>query len=269
MGHLLSALLMAVPLFICSCTVKEDRMLCPCYTYVDLSKYIDLGHKKALMTVMSGAQSVSEEIDLLDYEDSPYEIALPKGTNRISVISGMKNSRVREDSLVTPYGFSSDALWVYNEKFICVDDTYHIEAVPYKNYCMMTIIVVGLLPGQDYDFSFRVIAACNALNLFDSEALDGKFCGLATKSDTEGLFTICLPRQKSNELLLEICRKTSDDEIETVHCIRLNDKLNSEGYDWSRKDLQDVNVIVDYSSFELTLDVVNWTNDDNYIDVEI
>lgn len=269
MGYLLSALLIATPLFISSCTVKEDRLLCPCYTSVNLSEFIESGHKTALVTVLSGDKSVSEEIDLLKYEDVEYEIPLPKGTNRISVISGLKHSHVREDSLVTPYGSSSDALWVYNEKFICKDDSYKIKAIPHKNFCMMTLIVVGLLPGNDYDFSFRVRAKCNALDLYDSEALYGDFCGFATQSYTDGLFTICLPRQKNNTLLLEICENTSGEEYEIVHSLNLGSRLNSIGYDWSRDDLMDVNVTIDYVSLDLSVEMINWDRDDNYIDVEI
>lgn len=269
MGHLLSALLVAAPLVIVSCTVKENRQLCPCYTSVDVGEFIESGHKNALVTVMSDSKSISEEINLLEYKDKPYVIPLPKGANKLSLISGMNYTHIREDSLVTPYGLSSDALWVYNEKFICKDDSYNISAVPYKNFCKMTIIVVGLVPGENYDFSFRLRAKCNALDIYDSEALEGDFCGFAIQSNTDGLFTICLPRQKSNSILLEICRSISDEEYETVHTINLNSKLTSVGYDWSKADLMDVHITVDYTSLDVSLEMINWDKDNNYIDVEI
>ena len=268
-GHLLSVLLMVAPLLLCSCTVKEDRAVCPCYTFVDLSSYIDSGHKTAIVTVRSASQSYSEEIDLHNYEDSPYELALPRGTNHISVVSGLKNTHIKSDSLVTPYGLASDALWVYNEKFICEGDEHNLTAVPRKNFCKLTIIVIGLMPGQDYDFSFRVKADCNALDLYDSKALEGEFYGAATSSGMLGLFSICLPRQKNNSLLLDICDHSVDEAMEAVHTIDLGGMLTEDGYDWTRADLLDVNVTVDYSSMNASIEIVKWIDDDKYIDVEI
>ncbi len=269
LGRLLSALLVVAPLFACSCTVKEDRSLCPCYTFVDLTHYINSGHKTALVTVRSGSETCSEEIELINYEDRPYELALPKGTNHISVISGLKNTHIKSDSLVTPYGLESDALWVYNEKFVCNDDQYNLTAVPRKNFCKMTIIVVGLTPGQEYDFSFRVKADCNAIDLYDSEALEGEFYGPATQSGTLGLFSVCLPRQKSSNLLMDICDHSNEEVVEAVHTIDVGSRLSQEGYDWTRADLLDVNVTVDYSSMDASIEIVRWIDDDKYIDVEI
>jgi hypothetical protein len=260
------AVLLIVTLLSPACSVKENRTACPCYTSVDVDDFILAGFAEATVSFSADHLLRREMISLQEYEDIGYMIALDRRSNRAAVIAGLDNSVVRGDSLMTPYGLEADPIWLYSEKFYCDGDEHWINARPHKQYCRLEIVVTGLSPGDIYDCCFRVKAESCGLDLYGRQALEGEYCALAERSST-GDFTVRIPRQLENRLSLELLHIGNPDE--PLFTIELDRKLEAAGYDWTREDLRDISVEVDYAGTEVNLKILDWDSDDVFKQITI
>jgi len=260
------AVLLIVTLLSPSCSVKESRTACPCYTSVAVDDFILAGFAEAAVSFSSDRLLRREMISLQQYEDVGYLIALARRSNRAAVVAGLDNAVVRGDSLMTPYGLEADPIWLYSEKFICEGDEHRINARPHKQYCRLEIVVTGLSPGALYDCAFRVKAECCGLDLYGRQALAGDYCAMAARSST-GDFLVRIPRQAENRLSLELLHIGNPDE--PLLTIELDRKLEEAGYDWMREDLRDVSVEIDYAGTEVNLKIIDWDSDDIFKEIRI
>ncbi len=260
------AVLLLVSLFSPSCSVKESRSACPCYTSVAVDDFILAGFAEATVSFSADRLLRRETISLQEYEDVGYMIALDRRSNRAAVIAGLDKCIVRGDSLITPYGLEADPIWLFSEKFYCEGDELVINARPHKQYCRLEIVVTGLSPGDRYDCSFRVKAESCGLDLYGRQALEGEYCAWAQRSST-GDFFVRIPRQAENRLSLELLRTDAPDA--PLFTIELDRKLEAAGYDWTREDLRDISLEVDYSGTEVKLKIIDWDSDDVFKEITI
>ena len=183
-------------------------------------------------------------------------------------MAGLERTVIRGDSLVTPFGLEADPLWMYGEEFVCESDEKFVTAVPYKQYCTLTIVVSGLGPGEEYEGTFRVRAADNAIDIYSRRPLRGEYLAVVRRSGT-GVFSVRIPRQSGNDMILEFVRETAGKDGTVDRVIDLGAEFSRAGYDWKRKNLQDVSAVVDHASAEITLSVTGWDEDESFGDIEI
>ena len=244
-----------------ACSVKEERSGCPCYAEVDVGGFISAGFSRALLFFSAEEPLLEEEINLREYEDDAYVTPLERRTNRAAVVAGVENSRIADDILSVPSGLEADPIWAFGETFFCGGDAYLIKAAPHKQYCNMEISVAGLDAADLYEFSFRVIADCNGLKLYDRTAVEGAYSCFARRSAT-GAFNVRIPRQSGGRILLEVYRDSSPDVQEPVLVTEVGAEMLRNGYDWSREDLLDVSVGLDYSAAEVAIKIKDWIYDE-------
>lgn len=257
------ALLVLSPL--ASCSVKEDRGVCPCHVLVDVDEFIRAGFKDALFSFRSGSLVYGEDAWIGKSLGVGHEYALPRKPFSSAVVSGLKNTIVRGDSLVTPYGAESDPLWLHCGDILCDADELRVVARPHKQYCRLTLMVTGLNPEEEYDRLVRVIGDCSSIDMYSGRALEGDFSAYASPVG-DGTLSVLIPRQRENELGLEII--CPDDG--SVDCsIDLGRVFEEQAYDWDREDLQDVRATIDRSSFEVRLEIGSWDYDDIFGNVQI
>ena len=80
-----------------------------------------------------------------------------------------------------------------------------------------------------------------------------------------------IPRQKSNDLLLEVYlpEEGHEDRGRIDYVIDLGAKFEAMGYDWTAEDLRDVSVKVGFASAGITVSVQDWEGDNSYENIEI
>ena len=80
-----------------------------------------------------------------------------------------------------------------------------------------------------------------------------------------------IPRQKSNDLLLEVYLPDSDreDTGRVEYVIDLGAQFEALGYDWTATDLRDITVKVGFASAGISLSVQEWEGDNSYEHIEI
>ena len=80
-----------------------------------------------------------------------------------------------------------------------------------------------------------------------------------------------IPRQKRNDMLLEVFEPVagSETEGETLYVVDLGKRFEEKGYDWSTPDLADIAVKVGFTAAGIFIEVLDWTGDDSYRSIEI
>lgn len=264
------AMVLALGLLLCSCSVKEDRRACPCYVRMEVGEFLHAGLPEALVSFSSGGGIRRSEVDLSEFRESGLVQSLPRGAAGAALAAGLDCMEVRGDSLVVPYGKEADPLWLYAEKFVCDGDEKHLQAVPCKQYCTLTIVVSGLEDVADHGMTLSVMAGSCALDIYSARPLAGAYRAVARRSGASA-FQVRIPRQSGYGLLLEILVPSGgeDGQENLSRVLDLGSEFRKAGYDWQRRNLQDASALVDYSGAEISLSIGDWDVDGSFGDIEI
>lgn len=264
-----AAAALALSAILCSCSVKEDRSGCPCYVCLSVDDFIRAGFSEATVAFSQGADSFREDMRLAEYAGGVYEKAFPRRTARLSVLAGMNDSMVSGNTLTVPYGLEADPIWMFCGTLDCAGDEEHVRAVPYKQYCNLTIVLAGLPVGTGYDCDLKLHASDGAMDIYTGTPLAVEYCATARKG-ADGVFSVRIPRQSGDEIFLEISGWVSPEgETMAGSMVDLGREFRESGYDWTRKSLSDASAVVDYAGASVSLSVEDWNDDDSFEDIEI
>ena len=218
----------------------------------------------------AAAASAALEVDLSEFRESGLVQSLPRGAAGAALAAGLDCMEVRGDSLVVPYGKEADPLWLYAEKFVCDGDEKHLQAVPCKQYCTLTVVVSGLEEDVDHGMTLSVMAGSCALDIYSARPLAGAYRAVARRSGASA-FQVRIPRQSGYGLLLEILVPSGgeDGQENLSRVLDLGSEFRKAGYDWQRRNLQDASALVDYSGAEISLSIGDWDVDGSFGDIEI
>lgn len=269
-GTMPALLCLALSLTFCSCSVLEDRSGCPCYTYLILDEFIRAGFRDAVISFDSGADASQDKVSLAKYAGISYQRIFNRSTIRVSVVSGLDAGMIGNDNLLFPYGTEADPVWMFYDLAECLGDEEYINAVPYKQYCNLSIVVDGLAPGEEYGCLFRIRASCCGIGLYSGIPAEGEYCSMARRIAADK-FSVRIPRQSGNVLQLEIVGADSGDNIDApaIEVLDLGNELKACGYDWTKNSLDDASAVVDCSKAEVTVTVSDWEPDISFGDIEI
>lgn len=260
---------LALSAILCSCSVKEDRSGCPCYVCLSVDDFIRAGFTEALAAFSQGTDSFREDMKLAEYAGGVYEKAFPRRRTRLSVLAGRNRSVVGGNTLTVPYGLEADPIWMFCGTLDCAGDEEHVRAVPYKQYCNLTIVLAGLSGGGGYGCELKLHASYGAMDIYSGAPLAVEYCATARKS-ADGIFSVRIPRQSDGNIFLEISGWVSP-EGETIagSIVDLGREFRESGYDWADKSLSDASAVVDFAGASVSLSVEDWDDDDSFEDIEI
>ena len=263
-------LLVLLCFLLLSCSVKEDRGECPVYININFDEVIrkDL-FRKSLVCHQSASVFGCDNLELLEYEGTGYDVTASRGVVRLSAAFGHQACSFRSDTLLVQEGAEIGKLFVWSDMALCEDDLYCVSARPHKQYCTMNVIVCGELPWQDADFDLRLKANCNSLSLFDMEPLEGNYTALLERKNASG-YEIRIPRQKTSDVIIELLEKNVRgiySEEDLIGVVNVGQELSAGGYDWNKEDLDDVYVTVDFARCSASIEIVPWNPET--IDVQI
>ena len=119
-----------------------------------------------------------------------------------------------------------------------------------KNYCRISVKMTGE-SGAVYPFSLETLGNVSGYG-FDMTPEHGDF-RYVMKPDTEGIFHVNVPRQYDSSLILRVAE---DDR--SLRDFAIGEYLEEGGYDWTARELADVELVIDYAKADLTLTVEDW-----------
>ena len=264
-------LVMAVLSLAPGCSVKEDRIECPVYVTVLTDEFVRMGMNEGLVS-FSGTRVIDrEDVSFLTILRSGYKQACPREFARAAVFSGAENYILVEESMRVLPGCQAGLLWAYGESFSAKSDEYVIDATPHKQYCLVQFLFDDSpTAAPDYPWRFRIRAACSGMDIYTLEPLEGDYSACVGPNAVGAWYGV-IPRQKSNDLLLEVYlpEEGHEDRGRIDYVIDLGAKFEAMGYDWTAEDLRDVSVKVGFASAGITVSVQDWEGDNSYENIEI
>jgi hypothetical protein len=215
-----------------SCSVKENRDLCPCALRIELtglpgpvSVHVLGGEHRAAYTAR---------------QDTVMLVQAPKGTIRLMAVCGAKLEP--EEDLEIPYGYECPPVYLYSDLVNTLCDSTSVAVQLNKHFCTLSLSFDGP-EGWGEPYWAQIRGRVNGLDL-EGQPVAGDFsCRL------DAGFTARLPRQSPDEeLWLDI---TMPDRV--VRSFALGTYMLEAGYDWTAPDLEDLPLQIRLSVTELGL----------------
>lgn len=239
----------AVCLSLFSCTVKEDRLPCPCWLQLEFDGSSRYGPQ--LDVKIWGNKEEFSEKYFLDDDPGVYEKAVQKGLLELAVYSGSEQPADGDGALTIPYGEQSDRIFAYCGNVNASDEFARDKVTLHKQYSVLTLYLDGL----PTDGSISIGAA-----------LDGNSCGLSLKTmevlrgpfhcnmEQDGrCWTAVIPRQADDSMMLEIIL-----DGEPYKAFPVGEMIAASGFDWNATDLEDIEIRLDVTLATAAVTVGDW-----------
>ncbi|MBR5273885.1 MAG: hypothetical protein IKU33_01425 [Bacteroidales bacterium] len=193
-----------------------------------------------------------------DYPDADsYEKTVPKGYVHTSVVSGERDMVRSGAHLNIPPGHDADSIYAHATRVECFGEFAKDTAVMHKQFARV-FMNVEIPQGHQYPYTFTACSDVCGMDMRDLSPVEGEF-RVELELDEENICMFCLPRQKENGGQL---RLLIHDKGEVIETIPLADWINQMGYNWLKKDLEDIYIGVDYAKAEVSISIKGW--DDGY-----
>lgn len=229
------------------CSVKENRMECPCRLVLDMTAVDTLTVKEADMYV-SAANGFAFK-DVLDSNrfGTTYEVSVPKGQAKVWVYAGSENL-AGPDGLSIPYGQDCPEIYMHFSEVDASGEYVREDIVLRKNFCTLSILVDE---GKSFDHQ---IAVRGNVSGYDSSGspFPGEFlCNVSFDGRNE--CRINIPRQTDSSLKMEVA-----DGEKVLRVFAIGEYLDAAGYDWEAQDLKDMTLMLDYALTGVSIRMEGW-----------
>jgi hypothetical protein len=241
-----------------SCSVKEDRDICPCRIVLDMTE-VDTSVINYAELVISTSDKflMRETFSAADLGDE-YTVLVPSGDVAVGLYCGADDCVDDAGGLDIAYGDECPQVYMHSS-FVKAEGEVVVEKVLMrKNHCIMTIQVE-----TGKGFPFRLDARGN-VDGYEPGGIpsEGSFM-YEMHADADGVCSLILPRQTDDSLVLEV-----QDDTGVLKTFALGEYVAASGYDWNEADLRDITVCLDYSLTRVVVSVAGW-NEEYVFDVAI
>lgn len=255
-NHLMGLVLLGGLLLQPACSVKEDRIPCPCLLSLDFlcpeeEELVDLMVTSAKGFVWKDTVDVARR-------RNGYSVPVPQTSLHIRAWAG-DDGLASELGLEIPYGSDCPKVYMHDSDVRIEGEYFHETALLRKNHCVLTLTTEG-----EEKLSSALTLKGNVSG-YDAWGLplNGDFSFVLADGGLEEGYKAVLPRQTDASLMLEI-----DDGNGHNLVFAIGQYIVSSGYDWTSPDLEDVSVTLDYALTEVRVVIGEWESVFRY-DVEI
>lgn len=242
-----SALLPAMLLLPCSC-IKENRGDCPCCLILELGE-VDNHSAPSLTVDLTGATDFHLIEEISDYSfERVFEV--PRGKLFVNVFHIADGDVFSPDKgFVVDEGRDYPELWLHNSVLNTSVDVRRDTVRLHKSYSRLDMHILS--DGRPVDFDLGVDGKVCGYSL-DGKPEDGVF-RVSLRPDGNGDCQLCVPRQKDSSLSLSIV-----DDGDVLRRFALGEYIVRSGFDWTRADLEDIDVTIDFSRTTVNFRICNW-----------
>jgi hypothetical protein len=265
--HFVQALFGCLLLCACiGCTVREDRLPCPCYLDIDYRELLatepSVGISARVDLLLQDADSRWMTQHSLDLCPEMEEISVEK--SHLQVISLVHDKPWRdflaEGTRVTyEPGNEMDALYASTQWVDCSDEEACCVLHPHKQFSTLqfTDEADGALCRR---YNMVIRGSTCGFDAADLSAVEGEYLYTVQEDDGQGRICVRIPRQLRNDLLLEFWEK---DRHNLLFSCPVGLYLFAAGYDPAAADLPDYSLRIDFRDALLYLRIADWK--DEYI----
>ena len=230
-------------LLVPSCSIKEDRAVCPCALTLETA---GLPVHPVVLRVEGEGYSWTEVV----HADTALVLLVPKGEMAVSAVGGALAEG--DGSVRIPEGEEAPPLYLFYSDVSTAAEQVVLPISLHKQYCTLELYFKGP-PGYGPPFEVAVEGFYGGWEP-DGSPASGPFSRrLLPGSDGRALLR--LPRQGDDSLLMHI---VFSDQV--VRTFALGSYIAAAGYDWSAQNLEDLTLTVDISLTSVTISTDLWTH---------
>jgi len=229
-------------LLVPSCSVKEDRTVCPCALTVDLA---GLPVSPVVLRVAGEGYALTEVV----HTDTVLVLPVPKGEVAVSAVGGALAEG--DGSVRIPEGEEAPPLYLFHAAVSTDAEQVVLPVTLHKQFCSLEMLFKGP-SGYGPPFEVVVEGFCGGWAP-DGSPASGSFSRRLLPG-ADGRAVLRLPRQGDDSLLMHI---VFSDQV--VRTFALGSYIAAAGYDWSAPDLEDLTLTVDISLTSVTISSDLWT----------
>jgi hypothetical protein len=247
-------LLLTVSLLICAgCSVKEDRIECPCRLLLDFSE-VDPSVIKSADYHLSASDGFifTGSLESVFFKDQVV-IDVPRETIKVVSWCGA-GIYASESGLTIPYGDDCPPVYMHVSDVEASGESVSEVVVMRKNHCNMRINVIG----EDRELVNLILHGNVNGYGSDGHPSKGRFA-YKSAPDANGEISVVLPRQVDNTLALEV-----DDGTGLSKSFAIGEYISSSGYDWTAPDLHDIIIDIDFAITHVSLTINGWDKEYKY-----
>ena len=223
-------------LLVPSCSVKENRAVCPCGLTLELT---DLPVRPVVVDVTGDGYSLTEVV----HADTVLVLPVPKGEMTVSAVGGALAEG--DGSVRIPVGEEAPSLYLFHASVSTDVEQVVLPVVLHKQFCTLELSFKGP-PGYGPPFEVAVEGFYGGWRP-DGSPAPGPFSRRLLPG-SDGRAVLRLPRQGDDSLLMHIV--FSDQMVRTF---ALGSYFAAAGYDWTALDLADLTLTVDISLTSVTI----------------
>ncbi len=267
LASLTAVLIVMLALGVVSCSVKEDRDVCPAWLVVRSDGHVAEGASLAGGFTYRVSPSFGAPCEIASGTHSEFTsegraFRVPRKHDIfVDVFEGASGMELTDTLLRIPFGSECDALFCGSGTTWVPADDGVLPLPLNRNHAKVTVVLKGdiLFP---YPYSFVFKGGVDGYSIPGLAPHHGAFsCRkgiIAAKSGCSAR----VPRQTDDSLEMEL-RSISDDSL--VHTVPLGLLAAQTGYDWNEPDLKDIRIELDFARSILTLIVGDWTLSTTYL----
>jgi len=250
-----------------ACTVKEDRMPCPCYLDIDYSgvlaaKYYGKqpGIVEASLFVPAG--EVNYTAFRLSECPTLHENVVERSMAR--VVGVVHNQPLKEflghgSKMTWARGNEIDSVYVHSTDVDCTDEEAYCLLEPHKQF--HTIFLTDEFQGAALrEYNLVVVGSTCGFDAAEPnfEAIEGPYLYTIQEYDREGGISVRVPRQLHDDLRLEFWTK---DDYRKVFTAPLGQYMKATGYDKEALDLVDFEIKINFREAQVFVRVADWDDE--------
>ena len=234
--------ILASLLLLPSCSVKENRAVCPCALALELS---GLPVRPVVLGVAGEGYTFTEVV----HADTVLVLPVPKGELAVSAVGSALAEG--DGSVRIPEGEEAPPLYLFHADVTTAAEQVTLPMLLHKQFCTLELVFKGPA-GYGPPFEVAVEGAYGGWEP-DGAPAPGSFSRRHLPG-TDGRAALRLPRQGDDSLLMHIV--FSDRKVRTF---ALGSYIAASGYDWSAPDLEDLTLHVDISLTSVTISTDLWS----------
>ena len=240
-------------LSLASCSVKSERTLCPGL----LSLRVEGGEEDMVQVFALGEYSCYEGRMSKSGGKAASCFEIERGNILLSILSGLHSCQVSGTKLLISPGSEMDQIFAFSDSVGVYSDIVEISCILHKQFAQLYLSIAETEEAA-YPYFVKITGNVCGMDYSDMSPVSGPFS--ATVHPIIGEYhRICLPRQTDDSLELEFYdRDMTKSGDAPVDRLSLGDYIRAAGYDWSKEDLEDLYVSVDYTDGAVSVSVEPW-----------
>ena len=247
-------------LILSSCTVKENRSVCPCELLVRSEEALKTDGGVLVSVVQDGKVVGQGTMGREDFENGGCRFTVPRRPSTVTVFSGITSMDTAGGRMLgIPRDFQCDEIYSTAVSANLKDDSQECTVSLHKNFARLFLKVIGKPDSAE----LRIMGLVAGYDILSLEPQTGDFDFMPSGgTDGTDYCEVRIPRQKDDALTLHV--KYEEGRMRNIPLGML---IVESGYSFEDADLSDISVTVDLSKSYALVGVLGW-NTETYSHIE-